>query len=102
MASGCSPQNPLKIPVNNQGIAPLVEHYNGKSRVKIEIEGYIENNYFAEDKIKVFYTEGGANAKGPRASVSIQSLSINSSNELTGYFDSTISDTLGTVIWKKL
>ncbi len=90
-----------EIPNNDFGITPLVEHYNGRSRVKIEIEGYIENNYFAQDKIKVIYTEGGASGKGPRASVSIQNLTFNTSDDLAGHFDSTISDTVGNVVWKK-
>ncbi len=90
-----------EIPKNNNGITPLIEHYNGRSRVKIDIEGYIENNYFAQDKIKVIYTEGGANGNGPRDTVSIQNLFLNSNDQLTGYFDSTISDTVGKVTWKK-
>jgi hypothetical protein len=90
-----------EIPKNNYGIAPLVENYDGKSRVKIEIEGYIENNYFAQDKIRMIYTEGGSNGKGPRDTVTIQNLFLTNNDELTGYFDSTISDSVGKVIWNK-
>ena len=90
-----------EIPKNKHGISPLIEHYNGRSRVKIEIEGYIQNNYFAQDKIKVIYTEGGGDVNGPRGTVSIQNLTIKTGDQLTGFFDSTISDTVGKVVWKK-
>ena len=70
--------------------------------MKIEIEGYIENNSFAQDKIKVIYTEGSNNGKCPRDTVTIQNLFMTNNYELTGYFDSTISDTVGKVIWGKI
>ena len=91
-----------EIPENNNGIDPLVENYDGRSRIKIEIEGYIENNYIAQDRIKVIYTEGGSNGEGPRDTVTIQNLSLTNNGELTGNFDSTISDMVGKVIWKKV
>ena len=90
-----------EIPKNNYGLDPMVENYSGKSRVKIEIEGYIEKNYFAQDKIRIIYTEGGSYGKGPRDSVTIQNLFLINTDELTGYFDSTIADSVGKVIWTK-
>ncbi len=89
------------IPNNSKNIMVVDEEYSGKQRVRIQIEGYIENNYFAQDKIKIFYTEGGKGSQGPRKTVTIQDLYLADNGDLIGNFDSTVSDSVGKVIWKK-
>lgn len=91
-----------EIPKNNLGIQELKEQYNGKQRTRIELEGFIEKNYFLQNKIKFIYHEGGSNGKGPRKTVTIQSLTVKDSNTLIGNFDSTISDSMGKTTWKKI
>jgi hypothetical protein len=89
-----------EIPENELGVQSLKEEYVGKARTRIQLEGYIKNNYFSKDRIRVFYTEGGE-SNGPRSTATIQNLYFINDDELEGIFDSTISESMGKVRWTK-
>lgn len=89
-----------EVPHNNLGVTEFKESYTGSERVHIKIKGYIENNYFADDEIRILYYEGQHDEK-VRETVTIQDLKLNDKQGMKGIFDSTIADTKGYVVWER-
>jgi hypothetical protein len=75
----------------------IKHQYIGEQRVPIEIEGTIDFNYFANDTLNIRYNEFGKQ----RRSASFHKLIRFNDTRMEGVFQSTISDSSGTVIWNR-
>jgi N-acetylmuramoyl-L-alanine amidase len=71
--------------------------YTGKNRVHLEITGYITRKYLSKDQIAIHYIEHG----DLRHSSTIHQLKMKKDNSMSGFYDSTVADQSGSVVWTR-
>jgi N-acetylmuramoyl-L-alanine amidase len=71
--------------------------YTGKNRVHLEINGYITRRYLSRDRIAIHYVEHGH----LRDSSTIHRLKMDKDNIMSGFYDSTIANQSGSVLWTR-
>ena len=76
----------------------VIKELTGEDRVPITLSGYIEKNFFSDNKVFISISEQGS----LRTSATFHELSIESDDLLTGTFYSTIANTKGRVAWKRI
>lgn len=83
--------------ISEQTTDGAIRKYVGKHRTRAEITGHIEKQYLSKDRISIHIVENGE----LRESSTFHILNCSSSNELQGRFSSTISNQIGSSIWRK-
>jgi len=76
----------------------VIKELSGEDRVPITLSGYIEKNFFSDNKVFISISEQGS----LRISATFHELSIESDDLLTGTFYSTIANTKGRVSWRRV
>lgn len=74
-----------------------INKYTGKTRVHIEVSGYLKNNFLTKDTLNIHYTEKGKS----RPSSTLHNLIRFDNKLMGGKFYSTIADSEGKVSWTR-
>jgi hypothetical protein len=72
--------------------------YSGSAKIPLTLTGYIEKNFFSENKVFVSINENGS----IRDSSAFHELRINEDGSMSGIFFSTSANSSGKVTWKKI
>lgn len=69
----------------------------GKNRTRGRVEGYVQKNYLAKDRVFLHVVEAGHG----RESTNFFDLLVQSREKMEGRFDSMVADQSGNVVWKR-